>query len=199
MNNFIWVFFISVFFNLFAIRKENRTVEIISKMLLMPSLFFSFRDNLSLSLLFVCIFYTIGDGFMLSSSFCPMLFGALAFFIGHVFYYYTLFFLLDLNYLPFALLLTVLFVAYNIKYILNKREIDNYLELGYISFVSILMCFALSTGSLLMSIGAFLFAFSDMLIIKEKNEIIKAEPLWVMFTYVAANFLLLYGYSQIIR
>lgn len=136
---------------------------------------------------------------MLSSSFCPMLFGALAFFIGHVFYYYTLFFLLDLNYLPFALLLTVLFVAYNIKYILNKREIDNYLELGYISFVSILMCFALSTGSLLMSIGAFLFAFSDMLIIKEKNEIIKAEPLWVMFTYVAANFLLLYGYSQIIR
>lgn len=174
-------------------------VEIISKMLLMPSLFFAFKDNLPLSLLFVCIFYTIGDGFMLSSSFYLMLFGALSFLIGHFFYYYTLFSLLDINYLALAILFTVLFVFYNLKYIFNKKEIDNYLEFGYISFVSILMCFALSTGSLVLSTGAFLFAFSDMLIIKAKNEIMKAEPLWVMFTYVAANFLLLYGYSQIIR
>lgn len=198
MNNLIIVFACFSVFNIIASYKHIRALEITSKLFLMPTLFLSFPFVLDSPLLItVCILYTIGDALLLSSKIVPFVIGATAFASGHVAYYIYLARIINLAYLPFGLLALLLFIAYYAKEIFVKHELLNFAELAYIVFISTLMCLAFSSGSSIMAFGGFLFAFSDMLIVKARNGVMKSKDWLVMFTYILANFLLLYGINLI--
>ncbi len=195
MNNLIYVFVLVTIFDLFAVTKKSQNLEICSKVLLMPTLFLSFAFVTSNKMLLaVGLFYTLGDALLLSRKFPCFMAGAISFLIGHIFYYTQLVQYINKSYLPFAILAGVLFLVYYWHIIFKDKQILNYLELAYIVFVDMLFVFSFAAGSTVMTLGAYLFAFSDILVVKSKNdERVDNSDFKIMFTYILGNFILLYG------
>ncbi len=199
MDKLIYIFGIFAILNLIAVTKKSRTFEICTKIFLMPTLFLSFPFVLNNPLLLaVCVFYTIGDALLLSSKFPFFVAGALSFVVGHIVYYFNLSSLINYDYLVFAIIAGAMFLLYNLKAIIIEKSWMKWAELIYILFIVVLFVFAFSSGSAIMAFGGFLFAFSDMLIVKSKNGLISDNAPLVMYTYILGNLALLFGQSLII-
>lgn len=186
--------------------KEKEKIGDITKCFLMPTLYFTlftahlaFNRNINnpMMMVFIALFYCLGDIFLLSHEKLPFICGAASFMVGHILYIiYFAQFGINIYSLIFGMILFgVLFIFLLYKVIKKKpNHLVPYLIYGltlYIFGVGVSSSFTLShpkTG-ILAIIGALLYCFSDASIAFNNifPERKKTSQFLIMLTYVLAN------------
>ena len=211
---FLIAFFIDAGINLFAVNKENKKLEYISKPLLMPllAIYFilgtSFLTSINWWIILALSCGCAGDIFLMLKD--KFIHGMLAFFLGHIFYIISFFFLIT-NILAFPLGGLLLFIPVILILILTYPKFRNHLDdlklpvhgylvvifMMHISAVLLLAEFDLfSPCFFLIWIGSILFILSDALIaIDNFNEELEISHIRViiMLTYILGQYLIAQG------
>ena len=200
--------------------QKNRNIRIITKTLIMPILFFLYKnltDKLKKSfyLQLGMILGWIGDLFLICSNDSPLiLFGIISFFIGHICYIFSFIKLNDKisykkNY--FILLLILTFFVWYVNYLFSTFFYEGFKKhkmtipgISYMSILGLIDTFAIfnlylkfSFGRLLCLFGTIFFSYSDFCLAKllfaEKS---KFGNFIVMTTYISAQTLIILGMAS---
>jgi len=207
-NLYLGLFLSVSFINIVANGFNNIEIASVSKVFIMPFLLFFYLESLSgkkpLKLLvFAFVFSWIGDIFLIFQSVKPLFFilGMAAFLLAQLLYFVLFYFGLNpvLQFKKFVLLLFVVLVLVGV-FLFKFYQLEYFESLKIpVSFYAIAI--ALMTGAALsrsifgsndkklIGLGALLFLVSDTLIgINKFFILIPFSGLWIMSTYIAAQF-----------
>ncbi|MFX1393019.1 MAG: lysoplasmalogenase [Promethearchaeota archaeon] len=214
---FLILFFLFATLDIFAVAKENRKLEYITKPLMMPllALYFIFgtlTNNIDWLIVIALLFGCAGDIFlMLENKNKWFMFGMAAFLLGHVFYIISFLLSIGANIVNFpiygfVLLIPVIFIILltfpKYKDHMGDLKIPVYIYMVTIltMHVSAILRLALFEFScpcfFLVWFGSILFIFSDSLIATDtfnKEMKIPHIRIYEMITYILGQFLITTG------
>jgi uncharacterized membrane protein YhhN len=206
--------------HLFSCYTRNTKIRIITKILIMPLLFFLYKyltDKLKKSkyLQLGIILGWIGDLFLICKDDSPLIiFGIISFFIGHIFYIFSFIKLNDKisyrkNY--FILLIILTFFVWYVNFLFTNYLCEGFKKhkmtipgISYMSILGLIDTFAIfnlylkfSFGRLLCLFGTILFSYSDFCLAKHLFiEKLKYENFIIMSTYIPAQTLIILGMAS---
>lgn len=202
--------FAAVAVHLTSLKAGWLITQSVSKAFLIPSLSLLFFVSLmkaelhldySTLILLPCFFYTAGDILLefKKRSWCFYL-GAVSFIIGHL--CYSIFFLLSFGVVHSSLVIWAL--VWSVCFLLVYRHVSAYghketpLQFLYIFFVLVMGVSLGCSGyngalyaKLIGMAGAFVFAFSDLMIVMQRIKETEKYEMAIMTTYILANALIL--------
>jgi len=204
----IIVFVLLSIANIISVKKTNKLGIQLTKPFLMPMLLIIYlysTSNLKWLIIFALIFAFLGDFFLMGKeSFFTL--GLLFFLIGHIFYIIALLQPVSFLKLPFVIYLFLvpytlygIFIYRRLLPYLKSMEVYAFLYLAGIlimSFSSLLRIYSTNIYQFCFPfLGSILFVSSDtMLAFNEFKNKSKRKEVYIMVTYIMAQFLIVLGF-----
>lgn len=194
--------------NIISIKKHNKSIRIITKPLLMPTLLFAYLYNASCSsnsIVFALIFGFLGDTFLLGDGIFFTA-GLISFLLGHIFYIAALLTPIYLSKIPFYIYIFILpyliygFIVYNkLSPFMKSIKLQGllyFIVLIFMSFSSFLRIYSIHGYQFWFPlIGSILFVMSDtVLAFNEFKSTTAFREIIVMLTYIMAQLLIVIGF-----
>ncbi|MDF2883785.1 MAG: putative rane protein [Clostridiaceae bacterium] len=194
--------------NIISIKKHNKSIRIITKPLLMPTLLLAYLYNASCPsnfIVFALIFGFLGDTFLLGDGIFFTA-GLISFLLGHIFYITALLTPISLSKIPFYIYIVILpyliygFIVYNkLSPFLKSIKLQGllyFIVLITMSFTSLLRIYNVHGYQFWFPfIGSILFVMSDtMLAFNEFKSKTAVSEISIMLTYLAAQLLIVLGF-----
>ncbi len=190
---------------------DSRTVEMITKPLLVGSLLFYFlietkgqRPNIRLWMVLAMAFCILGDTLLMFNRGDEFFFvsGLAAFLTGHIFYIFAFRIIQKKNQVGFHPLRSLVVLAYMVVILWLLLPAANELKVPvvfYATVISMMLIFAVQLTKIgkfgwIIAIGALLFVISDSAIAINKFYTPIPKNRWiVMFTYIVAQYFIVRG------
>lgn len=196
-----WAIFILVcLLHLYCCYMEMERARKITKLVIMPMLIlYLLISKTDTILLYIALSFSfLGDLFLILKFKHHFITGAISFFIAHLFYITIILSKakITLDTLGYFSIIILLIIYIIFVYLVAKRGLQKYTlpTILYILTLVTALAISLLTKNYLVSLGYLLFIISDSILITNKFiKPIKKRHLYIMFTYILAQVLIILG------